>query len=417
MELRILSVVGGALNFGGRRMETIMRVAWLPVVLLLLVEMATVFGFLSVAAGRLVTFSDVASYAEAKLALARYIGDAWAARPTQMWIVNGSSLFLQAILVASFMAPLIRYAGLGERPAPGTVRLPFGIDQIRYLFAGGIGLIMPLFIFLPIGATAYYVFKYVLDALSKTYANFPNPDSLHTIELVAGKDLIAEQGGLWLYQTGMPLAVAAPFALLFWATLIAHFHPKNLAGGAAGGLAPRALGTLVVGGALVALAWAGLASRIPNAAGPEAAAFVAILAIGAVFALYVSLRVAPYQGIAVCRRSFAFGGTLGLTRGWNILRMIVVLLLVPVVIYLVLVLLNLFAVAPIVWSAGAIYAAADSYGKLMNGGETVAWIYPAFVWATNGLLILLNIFVAFFNYGVTAGLLGALYRESERKGD
>ena len=43
MALGVFSVTGEALNFGGRRMETIMRVSWLPVALLLIVNMATVF--------------------------------------------------------------------------------------------------------------------------------------------------------------------------------------------------------------------------------------------------------------------------------------------------------------------------------------------------------------------------------------
>ena len=40
MGLRIFSVVGEALNFGGRRMETIARVAWLPLLLSMIATMA-----------------------------------------------------------------------------------------------------------------------------------------------------------------------------------------------------------------------------------------------------------------------------------------------------------------------------------------------------------------------------------------
>ncbi|MCA8896060.1 MAG: hypothetical protein KDA48_12455, partial [Amphiplicatus sp.] len=60
MELRVFPVVGAALNFGLRRMETIMRVAWLPVVLLLVFNMASAFAILSIANDRFVTFADLA---------------------------------------------------------------------------------------------------------------------------------------------------------------------------------------------------------------------------------------------------------------------------------------------------------------------------------------------------------------------
>ena len=42
MGLRIFPVVGAALNFGGRRMETTARVAWLPIVLSMIASMAPI---------------------------------------------------------------------------------------------------------------------------------------------------------------------------------------------------------------------------------------------------------------------------------------------------------------------------------------------------------------------------------------
>ena len=68
----VFSVVGEALNFGARRMETIMRVAWLPVVLMLILSMVTLFTYVSLAAGRLVTFEEaVPSFAALQLFAAR----------------------------------------------------------------------------------------------------------------------------------------------------------------------------------------------------------------------------------------------------------------------------------------------------------------------------------------------------------
>mgnify|MGYP001384172842 CR=1 FL=1 len=70
---RIFSIVGFSLSFGLQRMETILRVAWLPVTLLLVLDMATVFSILSIATGRFISFADVATYGEAQQALV--IGD------------------------------------------------------------------------------------------------------------------------------------------------------------------------------------------------------------------------------------------------------------------------------------------------------------------------------------------------------
>ena len=52
-------------------MATIARVAWLPVVLLLITNMVTVFAYLSVIAGRIVTFKDAGTFAVAQQVMAQ----------------------------------------------------------------------------------------------------------------------------------------------------------------------------------------------------------------------------------------------------------------------------------------------------------------------------------------------------------
>ena len=135
MKLRIFSVVGEALNFGGRRMETIARVAWLPVVLLLIVDMATVFSYLSVIAPQTITFAEVPSFVDARNALVTYAVNGWQNNFNLMLMITLVSLAFQTLLVASFMAPLVRLAGLGEEPGPGLIKIAFGPDQMRYILS------------------------------------------------------------------------------------------------------------------------------------------------------------------------------------------------------------------------------------------------------------------------------------------
>ena len=114
MGLRIFSVVGEALNFGGRRMETIARVAWLPLLLSMIATMAAVFAMASVIAGQVITFSDIPSFSVAQQQVDKFAARGFQNNPTAMWTISLASVAVQTVLTASFMAPLIRYAGLGE---------------------------------------------------------------------------------------------------------------------------------------------------------------------------------------------------------------------------------------------------------------------------------------------------------------
>ena len=418
MQLRMFSVVGEALNFGARRMETIMRVAWLPVVLLLVLEMATVFASLSVANGRLITFADLAvgvSFERAAQAAQTALYTGLLQRSPQMIAIFATSLALHALLVASFMAPLIRFSGLGERPKPGVVKLAFGSDQLRFILASLVSLLfMAALIYAPIGATGYYVFKYIVETLSTVYASFPNPDSLHTIELVTAQDKLRESGEIWKYSYGLPLLAAAPFAIFFWFVLIAHFHPRNRAGDDhEPNLIARAGATLLglvvaVGGVWLVLM--GLANEETEKAYQYY--FILIALIFVMFA-FVSLRLFPYPGVAVCRKSLALGPTLRVSRGWNVARLFVIGFLVLATIFIVQVLVNSYVFGFVASTVNILYQATASATKLTNSGEISGWVLPFWTWVWTGFKILINIFLTFFFYGVIAGLLGRLYRESK----
>lgn len=418
MALGVFSVAGEALNFGGRRMETIMRVAWLPVALLLIVNMATVFAYLSVSAGALITFADVSTFQRAELLLAAASADGWSKAPRAMTAITVIGLGLQAILIASFMAPLIRYAGLGEKPRPGVVRLAFGPDQLRYIIAGAFSfLFVVVLILAPIMLTSFFVLQYVVDALSQTVAHFPDPDSLHTIELTTAAERLAAQGEKWIYALALPLAAVVPFLLGLWALAYLHFHPRNRASAPAGGNPLlRAGATLFIVASVVAGAyWLFAVSMAQMAEGDDGTIVAALLFIVAavLFAIYFSLRLYAYPGIAVCRKSLGLGGALRVSRGWNIVRILIILTIIAGFLLTAQFLVNAYALGWIRETIRALYAAADVSTRLVNDGVQGDWVRPVFVWTWNSVKILINVFWTFFSYGVAAGLYGRLYRESE----
>lgn len=416
MKLPMFSVVGESLNFGLRRMETIMRVAWLPVVLSLVFNMASVFAVLSVANKRLITFADLAQgvpYQRAVQVSAQALEKGLLTGSHPMWMIYTLTLLFNLILVASFLAPLIRFAGLGERPSPGIFKLAFGPDQIRFIMAGLLGvLVTVVFVYAPVGAAAYWVLKYVLEALSQTYVSFPDPNSLHTISLVEARDVLAERGALWQYLQGAPLAAAAAFGAALWLILIVHFRPSPDSNRSApSGFLGRAITTLVAVLALTAIVW----FAIHDADSEADISLSWLIAVGILIAEYFSLRMFPYAGIAVCRKSFAPAGLLRVTRRWNILRLFVIVVSISIAVLAVQFVVNRFAFSAIALVINTLFSATSSATKLVNSGEAAPWVLPMFIWIWNGLKIIANIFLLFFSYGVLAGLLGRLYRESERE--
>ncbi|MEX0644794.1 MAG: hypothetical protein WD076_05760 [Parvularculaceae bacterium] len=419
MKLRIFSVAGEALNFGLRRMETIMRVAWLPLGLILVFDMTRVFVILSIANGRVITFGDLAAnvtFQRAAVAANRLLEKGLDENSATMWIIYVAWIAINTILLASFMAPLIRFAGLGERPAPGAFRAPFGPDQARYIVA----LIVAFFVSLvivwgPIWATSLYIFKYVGEAMQTTYASFPNPDSLHTVKDVLGLEVMKASDRLWIPEFGLWTAATVVLFLIAWVALVLHFRPSGSAGAAkaARPLARTGVVFLVLAAYVLAIATRASGDRL-NIGQTADAAFFAFLALSVLFIVYAGLRLFPYSGVVVCRKSLAFGNTFAVTRGWNLVRMVIALLVLFGVLFAAFLLINLIAVPAIFSVTGILEAAVASYTKLYNSGEVSLWVAPAFAWVRTILAIIINVFWAFFTYGVNAGLLGRLFRESER---
>lgn len=432
MGLRILPVIGDALNFGGRRMETIARVAWLPVGLLLVANMAAVFGYLSIIADRLITFEDVPTFFRATQLYSQHAAKGFENNAVGMWAITGGVAILQTVLIASFMAPLIRYAGLGEKPAPGFIRAPFGPDQIRFIVAGVFSFLLVAFlVFGPIAGASYYSLKYIAEAMAETQAVFPDPESLHTIEMTTAGASLAEQGMAWVYSHALPAAFVAPFAAALWLIVFFHFSPKNRPAAPSGGnIFLRGLLTLFVTAIFLAGAYFLLRGEILEsyqeiaAISGEAAKNIAdspvdaILIFGIVAYLligYFNLRLYAYPGVAVCRKSLGFGGTFRVTRGWNIIKLWVILTLIGVfLLFVQVVLINgLFLGGLLPSTLNRLYEATAVSTRLVNSGVTADWVLPTFVWIWNITKIAFNIVWSFFSFGVAAGLYGRLYRESE----
>ncbi|GJL93022.1 hypothetical protein [Hyphococcus sp.] len=449
MGLRILSVVGEALNFGGRRMETIARVAWLPLLLSMTATMAAVFAMLSVIVGRLITFADVPAFFTAQQLVAENAAKGFQNDGAAMWTITVASVVAQTLLTASFMAPLIRYAGLGEKPAPGLIRAPFGADQLRFIVSGIFGfLFIAVLVFGPMAAASFYTMKYIMAAMSQTMASFPDPASLHTIEVKTAGELVAAQGKGWIYDRAMPLYGAAPLALIFWGLLFFHFHPDNRpVSQIKGNPFLRALVTFAAAAAFLLVGYVFLAEAVLNEFRNYASKLGALSALGSYLSVnldgvlasfdflmksptgrflffgvsiffivnYLSLRLFAYPGVAVCRRSLTLGNTLAVTRGWNILRLWVIVSLIGLFLYVMQVyVINALLLQNLLpRTFNLLYAATAVSTKLVNGGATADWVLPSFVWFWNMIKILINIVWSFFSFGVAAGLYGRLYRESE----
>ena len=423
MILPIFSVVGEALNFGARRMETIMRVAWLPVVLLLVLNMVTLFAYVSVVAGRLVTFEEMVP----SFQVLQYYGEqaatlGWEKNPQAMTTITVASLALHFILIASFMAPLIRLAGVGEQPAPGVVRVPFGADQLRFIlsvlasfFILGVVVLGPMLI------ATNYTAGYIGDALSQIIVTFPNDASLHTIELTTKEELANSDGTAWIYYHGIPLLVLMPIFVLFWALLTVHFHPKNrgpnrpeLRNGRSNTYVRIGL-TLIGSIAFTAAFSYFLLAASGTEFGLDEFSFVALIGGFLSVFYYLQLRVAPFPGVAVCRKSMKPGRLLRVTQGWNILRLFLIFFFLAALLIVIQVIINQIVLGQLIGTTVInLFEAVASYTKFTADGVQAPWVLPAFVGAWNLIKILANVFWAFFSYGVLAGLLGRLYRESER---
>ncbi len=420
MAIKAFSVVGEALHFSSRRFETVLRVAALPLSLLLIFNMTAALGYLSVANGRLITFRDIAAAGASWAQVTKFSGAAatqglMSASPP-VWGIYIASLVVNLALIAAVMAPLIRYAGLGEKPPRGLVRAPLGPDQLRFIGASILSfLLSALVVYAPIGAATFIIIGIVATAVSTPYAHFPDAGSLHTIDVISGRDALSMRGGLWLYDYGYWGAATMTITALLAIVLILHFRPRAEDRTRGLGILGRILG-VVAGLALYFGFVAKLMLQImtsDNAPIPsEAFPLIMFAAASLAAAVFLSLRLYPYAGVAVCRKSMGFGGTFRVTRRFNVFRLGLAFLLLGLVLFMTQILLVWIGGGAAFAVLGYLAAAVESYVRLASGGEGGDWVFPFFSWLWAVIGIVFTMLWTAFTYGVSAGLWGRLYRES-----
>ena len=432
MSLRMFSVIGEALHFGGRRLGLIARTAWLPMLLLLVVDMATIFSYASVIAGRVITFTDVVSFAQVESFAALNISAGWENAPGKIGLIMGVSLVFQIILVSTFMAPLIRYVGLGERPLAGLFQMSFGADQLRFILSG---VASSLFIFvvvvLPIAVTCLFIIQYIVEALTQTMASFPNPDSLHTIEIIPAGQGILERGSLWVYDLAIPLVAAAPFAIMMWVISVLHFHPRNRPNAGEDSnvflrsLTVLAIGALVGGisfwllrnAATVSIAAeSNVSADAVQLAGSPVTSILVFAIVSIFMMLYFNIRLFAYPGVAVCQGSLRLGPTLAASRGWNVFKLPIIIMVLMLFLAVLQLTMSVLILPFLSSTLTLLFHATEASTRLVNSGVKGEWVYPLFVWLGAISKIIINLLVAFFNYGVLAALYGRLYRDSAEAG-
>ena len=426
MKLGVFSVIGEALNFGARKIETTSRIGWIAVLLLLICNMTTVFVYLSLIAGRAITFDDVQTYMSAQSILAKYSGQAWSVMPMQMGAVTLISAFVQLILVSSFMAPMIRFAGLNEKPSPGLFRLPFGAEQLRFIIAGLAGFfLVAIAVLLPIAGASVFIFKYLTEALNQTMISFPDPESIHTFKVVTSGQVMAQNGTAWIYDFALPLTVLAPIGVAFIALMVFHFRAR------AGGVGWFIRAFIVALLTILAMGWTYLqlhgvalslaASETSTSAdalsfsGSPVNAVLMVVVLICFWLAYANMRLFAYPGIAVCNRSLSPRGLLPVTRSGNILRLTVILIVISVLMTAMQFVINNFILGWVLQTVNALYMAVDSSTRLLNEGSSAEWIRPVFVWSWNLIKMLVTIIWMFFSYGVLSGLYGRLFKEGLRE--
>ena len=422
MRLPIFAVAGEALNFGARRMETILRLGWLPVLMIMLLDMTGAFASLSLARGELFTFVDIPKNVPFDKVLEASTR-AWAqgifSGDLRFLSLAGAIVLINAILVSSFMAPLIRLAGLGERPAPGVMRIPFGADQLRFLGAGfASALLLGLVVLAPAIVAARFILKSITTALQQTFVVFPDPNSIHTIDIIAARNVLDQRGEFWVYDHGLWYAAGAALFLVVSLLFARHFRSEEKPKGGAIAHVLRFLLSAAVIGGVIAVYVILSTGNLKGGWLTQGASIVFFQGAALIFFLYVSLRFFPWPGIAVCTHSMTRPlQATTISRGFNLWRLGAGLLLLSVVIFLVGSIIENSLMRWILSALNSMWGMSDVYERLMNNGEKSEWVLPFFIWVWAIIKIIYKFFWALFIYGVTAGLLGRLYRESVAASD
>ena len=423
MQWRVWAVAGEALNFGGRRFETILRVSWLPLLLILLMNMVTVFVTLSLAVDRPVTFAETGSYANAEANVARLMGQAWERAPGQMLALSCVAFAVNLLLLSSFMAPLIRYAATGVKPDRGLIHTPFGAEQIRYAISSTISGYLPLLLLLGPGLITLY---FLNDYISESYIAFPSENSLHTVKTTSLNDHLSRASELWFAGMAIPMwLLAIPILIPLFLVLYGHFHPRNRPGAANSQTRPLLRATSVTALIIafaVLLLWLGIGNLpiftsvneyLPQGQTSRLPVTITLTALSGLL-IYFNLRMFAYPGYAVLDRSLGFMSVLRASRGWNLIRMAGLMILFTLVTVGVQYVMNISITRIIAPALVNLMGFMISATRFLNSGFSADWVVPLVQWTWTLTRVLLNIAWMMFSYGALAGLYGRLYVHSSQ---
>ena len=183
MNLDILPVIRESMGFASRQFETVARVSWFPLLLVLLFLIMFPYLQLTVLSGGPVTLNDT-SLAEARKLLEKNQADLWQNRTGIMIALAALSYIVITVLYTSFIVPLLRLAARGEPVSHRSLSLSFGPRHLKFI---GVSLLtifgVSIVTLLPLGLVTNFINGYVDQAMQTQYAVFPDSDSLHTIKL------------------------------------------------------------------------------------------------------------------------------------------------------------------------------------------------------------------------------------------
>ena len=186
MRINFYRSVTDAWGFAVHRFSLISRLAWFPVLLIILMSLLLPYVLLTVLNGRLITIADVA-LAEAAGAIAKNQALLWQQHFATMLTLNVVSYVFSTLMYASFLVPLIRYTARGIEPSHRSVVLHIGPRHFKFLGATllTVGSIF-LLLWMPVVISTVFIDSYVAEAMNTQYAVFPDSDSLHSVEIVSG---------------------------------------------------------------------------------------------------------------------------------------------------------------------------------------------------------------------------------------
>lgn len=210
MRLPVFVIVGEALDFGGRRLETSLRVSWLPLLLLFLLNYMMAYVVVSVIAGHMIT-PETLSPARAALAIEKLGQRGFAQHPFQMLGAYAAWGLLGLILISSLMAPLVRDAALGEHPPKHAAQIHFGPDAFRFLVATVLSIsVIGVAVYLPAFFAQGFIQSYA-DRVLAPNVSFPDTQSLHYFEMTPSP----AEAHSWIYERALPLIVSASFLIAY----------------------------------------------------------------------------------------------------------------------------------------------------------------------------------------------------------